>query len=190
MQVSKLKPWQVVSTKVVHTTPWIEVVEDLCKIDATSLTYTYTRRVDEGPLIIAEAEDNKIWLVRQYRHAIKKIIWQFPVEGKLVAESWEAAAQRGLEEELGLHADRLVELGTFYPDPGGLEQKYKAFVATGLHPSTAQHSDPNLDEVEQLEAGCFSLQEVEQLITEGEICDNWTLSGLFLYRRYRHSLGL
>ncbi len=179
-----LHPWKTLSTRVVHATPWIEVIEDTCKVDRRQITYTYTRRVDEGPLIIAQTTDDKLWMVRQYRHPIQKIIWQFPVEGKLSGETWAAAAQRGLDEELKLRATQLVDLGSFYPDPGGLRQRYKVFIATGLTPTTtiAPHS---VDEIEDLEIKSFSRREIESLVDTGDVCDNWTLSALFLYDRYR-----
>ena len=48
MQKTKLNPWVIVNSKVVHKTPWMEVIEDECAVDDKTLTYTYTRRVD-GP---------------------------------------------------------------------------------------------------------------------------------------------
>ncbi len=183
---TKLKPWEIIDSKIVHATPWIEIVEDTCLVEGNELKYTYTRRVDEGPLIIAE-ENNKLWLVRQYRHPIKKIIWQFPGEGKLPDESWEAAAARGLQEELHLAATNWQDLGVFYPDPGGLEQKYHAYLATDLKKLAKQDTPHAEDEVENLEIHSFSRAEIDDLIDTGEICDNWTLAALFLYDRYKRS---
>jgi 8-oxo-dGTP pyrophosphatase MutT (NUDIX family) len=180
---TNLKPWQILSSKIVHKTPWIEIVADQCLVDGKELTYTYTRRVDEGPLIIAEENDGRIWMVRQYRHPIKKIVWQFPVEGKFPEETWEQAAVRGLQEEVHRDATTWSDLGLFYPDPGGLDQRVHVFVATGLS-KTAVPTDHDGGEVENLEIACFSRAEIDKLIKSGEICDNWTLGGLFLYERY------
>lgn len=182
---TKLSPWQVIRTKIIHATPWIEVKEDTCLADGTELTYTYTRRIDEGPLIIAEDQDEKLWLVRQYRHPIKKIIWQFPAEGKHPAESWQAAAQRGLGEELGLLAQTWHDLGTFFVDPGGLEQKYHAYLATGLSQTNEFATYRPEDVTEKLEVTAFSRPQIDDLIAHGAICDNWTLTGLFLYDHYK-----
>lgn len=185
MSQTRLQPWQVTASTIVHQTPWIQIVEDECTVNEKTLTYTYTRRVDEGPLIIAEDIDQKLWLVRQYRHPIKKIIWQFPAEGKHPEESWEHAAARGLEEELQLKAETWHDLGLFYPDPGGLDQKYHVFLATNLSKNFQAQVNQHSEEVENLEINSFSRSEIEQLINSGELCDNWTLSGLFLYDRYK-----
>lgn len=186
-QNSLIKSWEVKNTKIIHVTPWVEILEDTCVADGAQVTYTYTRRVDEGPLIIAE-DTQGLWMVKQYRHPIKKIIWQFPVEGKHQNESWEDAAQRGINEELGVIAQSLTELGVFYPDPGGLQQKFKMYLAQDLRPTiTPKHADQD-DEVEDLEIACFSREEIDRLIHQGEICDNWTLSALFIFDRYKQSL--
>lgn len=187
MPKTQLQPWKILDSKIIHKTPWVEIVEDTCLVDNQKLIYTYTRRVDEGPLIIAEEKDETIWLVRQYRHPIKKIIWQFPVEGKFIHESWEQAAKRGLKEELQLVATNWQNLGQFYVDPGGLSQKYQAHLASGLSKSVEDTFNHSNNEIENLEIQNFSRKEIDELIEKGEICDNWTLAGLFLYERYKQS---
>jgi ADP-ribose pyrophosphatase len=178
-----LQPWKVISSKSIHSTPWLSLIEDRCQINGRELVYTYVKRVDEGPLIVPETADGKLWMVRQYRHPIKKILWQFPVEGKLKAESWEAAAQRGLQEELQLSARTLKNLGQFYPDPGSLDQKYTVFLAQDLHQNQQYHQQSS-DEVEDLEIASFSRKEIDQMIQSGEIADNWTLTALYVYDKY------
>jgi len=182
--MTKLKPWITKKSKIVHKTPWIEVIEDTCLAGDTELEYTYTKRVDEGPVIIAEENDGSIWLVQQYRHPIKKIIWQLPAEGKMPKESWVAAAKRGLEEELKFEANEWKNLGEYFTDPGGLEQKYQIFIATSLKAKDdGDHHNDN--EVEELRIKNFSKKEIDQMISNGEICDNWTLAGLYLFDRYK-----
>ncbi len=185
---SRQKPlgiWKVVNSKIVYKTPWNEIIEDTCEVHGRKLTYTYMRRIDEGPLIIPEDEDKSLWMVRQYRHPIRKAIWQFPVEGKLKRESWKDAALRGLKEEMGLKANKIYDIGQFYPDPGGLMQKYHIYLAKQLSPvdSIKDHK-----EVEELEVQKFSKSQIDGMIKTGDICDNWTLTALYLYDRYVRSL--
>lgn len=183
---TSLKPWQVVSTTTIHQTPWTEILEDQCLTENNKqLTYTYARRVDAGPMMIAEEADGRLWLVRQYRHPIKKIIWQFPAEGKLSHETWEQAATRGLVEELQIAAKNLQDLGLVHLDPGGSDQAFHVFLATEIIPLSSFENSAHQDEVEDLEIGCFSRKEIDSLITSGEFCDSWSLSCLFLYDRYK-----
>src|SRR3989344_2285743 len=178
-----LSPWTITSTKIIHKTPWIELVEDTCVVGDKPTTYTYTRRVDSGPVIVPMADDGSIWLVRQYPNPIKKIIWQLPVEGTITGESWEQTAARGLQEELQMTARELLDVGEFHPDPGGLEQSYHLFIARGL---SAIDPEAHVEHVEheKLEKQAFTRAEIDELISSGEICDNWTLAGLYLLDRY------
>ncbi|MBI5151080.1 MAG: NUDIX hydrolase [Candidatus Pacebacteria bacterium] len=184
--MSSKNPWDVRSTRIIHNTPWIQLIEDTCVSHGKNIVYTYTRRIDEGPLIIPENENKSLWLVQLYRHPIRRVVWQFPVEGKYIGESWRDAAERGLKEELGLVAKEYIDLGEFFPDPGGLDQKYRPYIARGLSEVTGVHTSEN-GEVEDIQKGKFSRKEIENLIVKGEICDNWTLSALFLYDRYIQS---
>lgn len=179
-----IKSWKIITNKTVHQTPWIRVKEDHCQVDSQKLIYTFVQRTDEGPLIIAEENDGKLWMVRQYRHPIKKVIWQFPAEGKLEGETWESAAERGLNEEIGKSAGSLINLGLFYPDPGMLEQKSYFFLATDLADLKTSINDHS--EVEDLEVNTFTLKEIEAMVKTGEICDGWTLSGIYLYKKFKN----
>jgi 8-oxo-dGTP pyrophosphatase MutT (NUDIX family) len=181
-----LKPWQILNTTVIHQTPWLEFKADECETaNGQKLTYTYARRRDEGPLIIPEDADGKLWLVRQYRHPIRKILWQFPAEGKSPEEAWEAAAQRGIQEEIGKAAEQIIKLGEVHPDPGGMQQTAYFYLALNLYDQKAPTQHIHEDEIEQLEIAKFSLAEIDTLIAKGEISDGWTLAGLFLYQRYK-----
>jgi ADP-ribose pyrophosphatase len=182
---NKIKPWKVIKSKVIHKTSWNEIIEDTCLSNHTEFKYTYTKRIDEGPIIIPLENDGSIWLVRQYRHPIKKIIWQLPAEGKLSNESWIDAAKRGLKEELQLEAKQWVNLGQYFNDPGGLEQKYQLYLATDFVQNHEISTVMNNDDTEILQIKNFSRAEIDKMIESGDICDNWTLAGLYLLDRYR-----
>lgn len=186
---TKLKPWKILNSLIVHQTPWIKIIQDHCLVEDQKIDYTYTKRTD-GALIIAETKDKKLWLVRQYRHPIKKIVWQFAAEGQEDNENLKQTAIRGLKEELSLTAKNWIQLGQdFYPDPGSLDQTYQMFLAKDLEPLNFNPQKHPHDEVEDLEIKAFSRNEIEKMIKSGEICDNWTLAALFLYDRYnaRHN---
>lgn len=181
--MSKIKNWKLIKSNSIHKTKWIELLEDECVVDGKRITYTYTKRLDEGPTIIPEDSDGKLWMVKQYRHPIRKIVWQFPTEGKNEGESWKDAARRGLSEEIGKRAGKLIDLGWSYIDPGGLRQKTKYFLAQDLKEVDGdKHME---EEFEDLNARSFSMKEIEELIREGKIVDNWTFSGLFLLQRHK-----
>ena len=184
-----LKPWKVTKTTVIHKTPWMEFIEDQCESNGKTATYTYMNRTDQGPLIIPEADDRSLWMVRQYRHPIRKIIWQFPVEGKLKQESWEDAARRGLAEELHIAAQTIQYLGTSYPSPGDGAQAAQFYLAQGLSPLEHGVVPHDGSEIEELETRAFTRPEIDAMIDAGAICDSWTLTALFMYDRYTNNHG-
>lgn len=182
----KPKAWKVTGSKLIHQNPWINLIADSCESNGKNFTYTFAERRDEGPYVIAEESDGCLWMVQQYRHPIQKIVWQFPAEGKKPEESWEAAAQRGIEEELGKHAETFIQLGTMYPDPGFLRQTAHLYLATGLSDVQVDKFHMTEEEVEELHTQVFSLDEIEKMIDTGDICDGWTLAALYLYKKHRH----
>jgi ADP-ribose pyrophosphatase len=89
-----------------------------------------------------------------------------------------------LTEELNLQAKNWQNLGQFYPDPGGLDQKYQIFLATDLQPANLENSQ-HREADEELEIGEFTRIEIDELIKAGKICDNWTLAGLYIYDKFK-----
>lgn len=181
---SPLKPWNIISSRIIHQTPWMTMIEDVCDVDGTNTTYTYVRRTS-GSGIIPVTTDGKLWMVQQYRHPIKRTVWQFAAEGLEPGEDYFSVAKRGLREELGLEAAHWHELARIYPDPGTLDQELIWYIATDLRVAQDVHKvHTSESEVEDLRTQAFSLQQIEQLIQKGEICDNWTLAAIQLYQRY------
>ncbi|HEY6506600.1 MAG TPA: NUDIX hydrolase, partial [Vicinamibacterales bacterium] len=72
-----------------------------------------------GSVVIVPVDDNgSVVLVRQYRHAVGRHVWELPAGSLKPGESVEGAAVRECHEETGLIPDRLDYLGAYYPTPG------------------------------------------------------------------------
>ena len=63
-------------------------------------------------------DDGQIVLIRQYRHALKRDIWELPAGSVDEGETAEAAAARECEEEIGQVPMEIERLGFFCPTPG------------------------------------------------------------------------
>ncbi|WP_241982989.1 NUDIX domain-containing protein [Cryobacterium flavum] len=83
--------------------------------------------------IVALDEDDRVLLIRQYRHPIRAREWELPA-GILDAakESPISAARRELLEETGLAAANWELLLDFFPTPGGSNEAVRVFLARGL----------------------------------------------------------
>jgi len=117
--------------------------------------------------------DGKLGLLRIYRHAIKRYLWEVPRGFIDPDETDRNSALRELEEETGLlctDAD-LESLGIFAPEPGILAARVHLFVANrcrALRPFSAA-------EFGHEEFRLFESAEVLALHEAGEIQDSSTL---------------
>jgi ADP-ribose pyrophosphatase len=139
---------------------------------------TYQRDVVHHPgsaVIVPVHDDGTVVLVRQYRHPAVRYLLELPAGTLDDGERPEAGAARELEEELGLHAERLDKLTEFFVSPGFLEEKMWVYLATGL---TAGKPHPDEDEV--LDIVRLPIGDALEMITSGEIQDAKTIIGLML----------
>ncbi|MEW6330367.1 MAG: NUDIX hydrolase, partial [Pseudomonadota bacterium] len=85
-----------------------------------------------GAAVVALDAENRVCLLRQYRHAAGGWLWELPA-GKLDAgEPPLAAAQRELQEEAGMQAGRWEPLGKIVSSPGVFTEVVYLFLAREL----------------------------------------------------------
>ena len=124
-------------------------------------------------VVLAHANDSRIVLVRQYRHAAGAYLWELVAGSMEHGERPQAAAKRELLEETGYRAARCRFLFDFFPSPGILTERMFLVQATGLTQAIAQ-PDPD----EKIEVGHFRLIELRRMIRSKEIRDGKTLVGI------------
>lgn len=128
-------------------------------------------------VLIPMPSPNEVILIRQYRYAIKKWIWELPAGTVDPGEGSRAAARRECEEEIGLTPGRIRKVGEFYPTPGFCDEKMIYYVCSALSKPTRRVA---LDPDEQIEPRLFSLRRALALIARGDIVDMKTVVGLRL----------
>jgi ADP-ribose pyrophosphatase len=133
--------------------------------------------VHRGSVVVLPVfEDGMILLVRQYRHAIGRFLWEL-VAGRIeTGESLEKAARRELIEEGGYTAKRMRRLVTFFPSPGLLSEQMYVLIATGLTRCAAKP-----EEDERIAVGCFALARTMRMIRRGTILDGKTIASVLYY---------
>ena len=127
------------------------------------------------PLITAD----EVVLIQQYRHALKRYIWEIPAGTLDPPEEVAACARRELAEEAGYSAAEWHELGEITPVPGYSNERIRLFLASKLSP-VQQELDP--DEV--LAIHRVPLAKALEMISDGDIQDAKSICGLLLAQKW------
>ncbi|MBX7143004.1 MAG: NUDIX hydrolase [Oligoflexia bacterium] len=110
-------------------------------------------------------------LVRQYRHAVRRMLLECPAGTLNSGEDPLTCAQREIREEVGVAASEWVALGTILPAPGFCNEVQHLFVARGLRPEKAKPDDDEFISVEEL-----SVAALRTAIQSGDVCDGKSLA--------------
>ena len=134
-----------------------------------------------GVAIVAIDDEERVLLVRQWRHAVGRALLEIPAgtldrDAAGVIEDHAGAAARELEEETGYRAATWRYLGSFFTAPGFTNELMHLYLATGL---TAAHADRlGPDEDERLELEALPLPDAVAMAERGEIADAKSIVGL------------
>ncbi len=163
---------EVVSTESIYKGRIFEVSLD--KIREGEIEYRREIISHHGSAVIVPVfADQTVALVKQYRHAAGKYLWEIPAGSLEKGEDAKAGAARELTEEIGVTAGKIEKIAEFYVSPGFLSEKMFVFLATDLT-ETAQ----NLEADELIEVGRFTFAATFEMIRTHEIEDAKTIIGL------------
>jgi len=132
-------------------------------------------------VILPLLEDGRVVLIRQFRHALDKELWELPAGTLDVpGEDPAAAARRELEEETGFVASQVDYLCEFHPSPGILTELIRAYVAKGLRPTRQQ-----LEPMERITVESMPMSRALEMVRDGRIADGKTMIALLMYESRR-----
>src|SRR5687767_9986843 len=110
----RIKKWKVIHSSVILKNKWLTVRQDKCQLVNGSVINDYF--VVEKPDVVAVfaiTADDKVVLVRQYKHGIKKVLIELPGGYAGANEILEKAASRELVEETGYSAPKFIKICEF-----------------------------------------------------------------------------
>ena len=129
-----------------------------------------------GVAVLAVDLQQRICMLRQYRHAAGGWVWELPAGKCEPGEGVSITAERELKEEAGIRAARLQALGRIVPSPGVLTEVVHLFLATELSQVEQQHEVHEVIEVHWLEK-----RKIESMVRTGEIYDAKTISAFYYW---------
>lgn len=167
------------SSDIVYENRWMRVREDRTRFrDGSTGLYGYVDKPDFA--IVAPICSGRVHLVQQFRYPIRARHWEFP-QGSFDARSLEQASQvaaEELEQETGLRAARILEVGHLYPLYGTVNQSYRIFLASDL-----SQGQPHREREEQdLITQSFDLETFEEMLRNGTIQDAGTMASYGLLK--------
>lgn len=129
--------------------------------------------------VVPLLKGGRVVMIRQYRHAAGRVLWELPAGTLEAGESPEQCARRELAEEVGYEAGELRRLLSTYLSPGYSSELIHLFVAQELR-ATA----PREDSDERIEVAMLDVEEAIAMIARGEIRNAAAICGLLALVRW------
>jgi ADP-ribose pyrophosphatase len=131
-----------------------------------------------GAAVLPILADGRVLLIKQYRAAVGRMIYEIPA-GRLESdEAAESCAARELVEEVGYRAGRLEPLGGLWSSVGFCDEYISLFLG---HDLAAVGQELEADEV--IELCPVSMNEAMSMLGNGEILDAKTQLALLRYQQ-------
>ena len=127
--------------------------------------------------VVALDEDNRVLMIRQYRHPVARQLWEIPaglrdVQGEPLVDT----ARRELIEETGYAAREWHVLIDSYASPGITTEKIRIFLARGLE--TAESDYVREGEEKFLRTAWIPLAEAVEAALAGKLHNGATIQGV------------
>lgn len=161
-------------SKIIHTWKGISLIQQTVTLP-TGQSVEHTGIHHPGAAVILPILDNgNIVIIRQFRPALGKWIYELPAGTMEVGESPLTCAQRELKEETGYQFETFQSLGQLTPLAGFCDEIQYLYVAKHA-PSKTQL---NCDDDEVIDVLEMTLAELEQNIKNDSITDAKTIACL------------
>jgi ADP-ribose pyrophosphatase len=131
-------------------------------------------------VLLPMRDDRQIVLIRQYRYALDRWIWELPAGSLDPGEDPVAAAARECEEEIGLVPGRVEFAGAWYPTPGFCTEVMHYYRLGELRERGPGGPPAHKDEDEDIRVHVFPVDEARAMVRRGDIVDLKTAWGLTL----------
>lgn len=171
-------PWTILGEELKYDNPWIRLTEyQVLNPAGGAGIYGKVHFKNLAIGIVALDEEDRIFLVGQYRFPLNLYSWEIPEGGGPLDADPLESAQRELLEETGLRAARWEKLLELHLSNSVSDELGMLYLATGL----SQHQ-PMPEETEELVVKKVPFPEAFAMFERGEITDSLTIVALLKMR--------
>jgi len=168
--------WRTLSSKTVYDGRLIQVKVDRVMEPGNARAVREVVQHSGSVVVLPHCPDGRVLLVRQFRYAARRSLWELVAGSIEPGESAVEAAARELAEETGYRAARLRELFAFYPSPGFLTERMVLVEARGL-----TRSKPHPEADERILVRRFTRDRLRHMLDARRFQDAKTLVGMLWF---------
>ncbi|MDK8811158.1 NUDIX hydrolase [Corynebacterium sp. MSK035] len=170
--------FDVVDSEIVLEAPILAVRRDQVRMPGGNVSAREIVEHFGAVAVVAADENNRLYLLNQWRQAAGKRLVELPAGLLDVAdEDPLEAAKRELVEEAGLEAESWSLLTDMFSSPGFAEEAVRIYLARGLH---AVDKPEAHDEEADMTASWIGVEDAVAMALRGEILNGIALSGILL----------
>ena len=157
-------PWKITASHEIYRDPWLHVrKDDVIRPDGKAGTHGLVT-IKPGVSVLAMDDEQNVYLTEEFHYAIGRVNLEVVSGGREDNEPPLVAAQRELEEELGITASQWTDLGTVDPFTSLVLSPTQLFLAQGLAFGPTRQEGTELIKLHQCKFG-----EVIEMVVAGEV---------------------
>jgi ADP-ribose pyrophosphatase len=158
--------WRILSSSYPIATPFLRIRSDVIELpDGAVIENYYVRETRGFAVIFALTRDERVILVRQYKHGARRTLLELPAGAIDEGETALECAKRELAEETGYAGDEPELIRTYLADPTNSDGSFHLFLVRNAELRVAQ----SLDQTEDIIVEIAPLRALREMLRTGVI---------------------